>query len=30
MKDLCDYFDIDSIKYLGGVDFSATKQCSYK
>ncbi|MCQ2478184.1 MAG: Ldh family oxidoreductase [Clostridia bacterium] len=30
MKDLCDYLDMDSVKYLGNVDFSEAKQSSYK
>ena len=30
MKDLCDYLNMDSVKYLGDVDFSAAKQSSYK
>lgn len=30
MKDLCDYLGLDSVKYLGDVDFSKAKQSSYK
>lgn len=30
MKDLCDYLGMDSVQYLGEVDFSAAKQSSYK
>ena len=30
MKDLCDYLGMDSVKYLGDVDFSLAKQSSYK
>ncbi len=30
MKDLCDYLNMDSVKYLGNVDFSSAKQSSYK
>ena len=30
MKDLCDYLGLDSVKYLGEVDFSSAKQSSYK
>ncbi len=30
MKDLCDYLNMDSVKYLGDVDFSTAKQSSYK
>ena len=30
MKDLCDYLGLDSVEYLGDVDFSAAKQSSYK
>lgn len=30
MKDLCDYLGMDSVAYLGDVDFSAAKQSSYK
>ncbi len=30
MKNLCDYLGMDSIKYLGDVDFSSAKQSSYK
>lgn len=30
MKDLCDYLNLDSVKYLGDVDFSEAKQSSYK
>ena len=30
MKNLCDYLHLDSIKYLGDVDFSSSKQSSYK
>ena len=30
MKDLCDYLGLDSVKYLGDVDFSLAKQSSYK
>ena len=30
MKNLCDYLGMDSVRYLGKVDFSAAKQSSYK
>ena len=30
MKDLCDYLGLDSVEYLGEVDFSLAKQSSYK
>lgn len=30
MKNLCDYLGLDSVKYLGDVDFSGVKQSSYK
>ncbi len=30
MKNLCDYLNMDSVKYLGDVDFSSVKQSSYK
>ncbi len=30
MKNLCDYLGLDSVKYLGNVDFSEAKQSSYK
>jgi len=30
MKDLCDYLGMDSVAYLGDIDFSAAKQSSYK
>lgn len=30
MKNLCDYLGMDSVKYLGDVDFSGAKQSSYK
>ncbi len=30
MKDLCDYLGMDSVEYLGDVDFSSAKQSSYK
>jgi len=30
MKDLCDYLGLDSVEYLGDVDFSKAKQSSYK
>ena len=30
MKNLCDYLQMDSVQYLGDVDFSAAKQSSYK
>ena len=30
MKDLCDYLGMDSVEYLGNVDFSDAKQSSYK
>lgn len=30
MKNLCDYLGMDSVKYLGDVDFSNAKQSSYK
>ena len=30
MKDLCDYLGLDSVTYLGDVDFSLAKQSSYK
>ncbi len=30
MKNLCDYLQMDSVKYLGEVDFSSAKQSSYK
>ena len=30
MKNLCDYLNMDSVKYLGNVDFSKAKQSSYK
>ncbi len=30
MKNLCDYLALDSVKYLGEVDFSSAKQSSYK
>ncbi len=30
MKNLCDYLGMDSVKYLGEVDFSSAKQSSYK
>lgn len=30
MKNLCDYLGMDSVRYLGDVDFSSAKQSSYK
>ena len=30
MRDLCEYLGMDSVAYLGDVDFSAAKQSSYK
>ena len=30
MKDLCDYLGMDSVEYLGDVDFSTATQSSYK
>jgi LDH2 family malate/lactate/ureidoglycolate dehydrogenase len=30
MKELCDYLGLDSVKYLGDIDFSDSKQSSYK
>ena len=30
MKNLCDYLHMDSVSYLGDIDFSAAKQSSYK
>lgn len=30
MKNLCDYLNMDSVKYLGDIDFSDAKQSSYK
>ncbi len=30
MRDLCDYLRMDSVAYLGDVDFSSAKQSSYK
>ena len=30
MKNLCDYLGMDSVKYLGNIDFSSAKQSSYK
>ncbi len=30
MKNLCDYLHMDSVKYLGDIDFSEAKQSSYR
>lgn len=30
MKEICDYLGMDSVKYLGDVDFSSVKDSSYK
>lgn len=30
MKDLCDYLGMDSVKYLGDIDFNGTIESSYK